>query len=131
MSIESLCSGDVVVKQIQSVSVGVSGGVDETYSDGSAYDCNVQVEQRGDPDGAVDVNLYGARGQAVRYKVYFSEDVSLNPSNRLKWTVKGGVNVATANQKILRVMSYYDEGRPGEDLLWIADCEWVDIRLEG
>lgn len=128
MSIESLCTGDIVVKQTQSISVGISGGVSETYTDGSSYDCNVQVEQRGDPDGAVDVKMYGARGQAVRYKVYFSEDVDLNPSNRLKWTVKSGTAVATP--KLLRVLSYYDEGRPGEDLLWIADCEWIDVRVE-
>lgn len=128
MSIEALCTGDTVVLQTQAVTVGASGGVSESYTDGTAYDCNVQIEERGDPDGAFSDTRYGARGQRTLFKVYFSEDVELNPSMRLKHTVKGGVTLGTA--KIMRVLDYYDEGRPGETMLWIADCEIVDTRLE-
>lgn len=128
MSIESLCQGDTVIKQIQSVAIGETMGVEESYTDGTSYDCMVQVEDYGDPDGAREAKLYGARGQKTLFKVYFSQNVSLDPSNRLKWTIEGGETLGTP--KILRVIDYYKEGRPGEDMLWIADCELVDVRLE-
>ena len=127
MSIEDLCKGDVVVKQSQSLAAGATMGVEETYTDGSSYDCNIQVEDRGDPDGAFQDNRYGARGQRTLYKVYFSQDVTLLPSNRLKWTIKRSTTLSTP--QLLRVIDYYEEGRPGEDMLWIADCEHVDTRM--
>lgn len=128
MSIESLCQGDVVIKQEQTASTDSIMGVDETYADGDEYDCNIQAEEYGDPDGALTYKQYASRGQKTYFKVYFSQDVELLPSHRLKWTVKGNATLTTP--KLLRVIDYYDEGRPGETMLWIADCDLVDTRLD-
>lgn len=123
MSIESLCQGDVVIKQTQTASTGATMGVSENYADGTEYDCTIQVEE----DGALGYHQFAARGQKTYFKVYFSEDVQLTPDHRLKWTVEANTTLGTP--KIMRVVDYYKEGRPGEDMLWIADCDIIDTRL--
>lgn len=126
MSVKSLCKGDIVVRQVETSAVGSIMGVAETLTDGTAYDCTVQVPEKGESAGPT--NLYEARGMRIAYEVFFSEDVNLSEQTKLKWTVKGNATLATP--KILRVLDYYSEGRPGGDMLWIAECELLSTRPE-
>lgn len=125
MSLSDLCTGDTVIVETATHSVGAAGGDVQTWSGSTSYDCLVQTE------GAEAVR-HSARGQQHTHLVFFSADVSLDPlatNARLKWTVKAGVTLATP--RYLRVLAYYSEGRPGEDMLWIAKCELVTVRKEG
>jgi hypothetical protein len=122
MSIASLCTGDTVIKETAAHSIGAAGGDTKTWSGTTEYDCLVQTE-------GLSSTRFAARGEKKMHFVFFSSDVSLTVNNRLKWTVKAGATLAVAIY--LRVLDYYSEGRPGEDLLWIAECEMETGRREG
>ncbi len=122
MSIESLCTGDTVLKGTATHTLGAMGGDSRSYAYGAGLDCTVQTPS------ASAIAAWQARGQRLGYWVFFSTDPSLSPDFRLKWTVRAGTTLATP--KILRVLDCYAEGRPSADLLWIADCEEVTTRSE-
>ena len=126
MSVEELCKGDVVVVHNETAATGASFGVAETYADGVGYDCNVQVPQP--KQFSAESLKYANRGMRLDYWVFFSQDVGLGVNKRLKWTVKVGNALATP--KLLRVLDYYAEGRPGEEMLWIADCMYDETNQE-
>lgn len=123
MSIAALCQGDQVIKQAASRASGAMGGPSNTWSDsGAALDCLIQTM------GADELRKYNARGSKYHRTVFFSSDVALTAGNRLKWTVEA--NATLAVPVYLRVLDYYTEGRPGESMLWIADCEVETTRPE-
>lgn len=120
MSIMNLCQGDLVVKQTLTTTVGASGGVQRSYTDGKKYDCLIQIPS------AREVHDYNLRGQKLDYWVFFPRNIELDESNQLKWTVEAGQILA--EPQYLRVLTYSKEGRPNGDMLWIAACEYVTSR---
>jgi hypothetical protein len=125
MPIADRCTGDKVVRQTVTHTIGAMGGDARTYADGSTLDCCIQTP------GASEITSYAARGQRLTHWVFFSADPNLTPDQRLKVTQQAGVTLGTAIY--LRVLDCYAEGRPGpaaEDLLWVADCEQVSTRSE-
>lgn len=123
MSIASLCTGDQVVIQTPSTTVGDTLGADVSYSNAAAAtECLIQTVS------ASEDTSYAARNQRLTHQAFFSSDVSLGMSKRLKWTVEAGATLSTA--RYLRVLDYYSEGRPGSNLLWVADLEEVAQRFE-
>jgi hypothetical protein len=123
MSIASLCTGDIVVKQAFTHTAGPSMDDIRDPVDIATLSCLVQIPS------ARELAAYAARGSAFSHWVFFSADPSLTVNNRLKWTVQA--NVTLPAPKYLRVLDCYPEGRPGENMLWIADCELQTIRAEG
>lgn len=62
---------------------------------------------------------YAARGKNVTHRGFFSSDVGLTNRHRITW-----------QGSFLRVKACYKRGRPGEDLLWIAELELITTRME-
>ncbi len=81
MSIMNLCQGDLVIKQTLTTTVGASGGVQRSYTDGKKYDCLIQIPS------ANEVHDYSLRGQRLDYWVFFPRNLELDESSQLKWTV--------------------------------------------
>lgn len=121
MSIELLAQGDQVVKQTITTTVGAQGGQVRTPANGATLDCLVQTS-------GGESTRNGGRGSRFSHQVFFSSNPSLTTSNQLKWTVQAGATLTVP--VYLRVLSCYSEGRPGEDLLWVADCEVDTTRQE-
>lgn len=122
MSIESLTQGDTVVKQSSTVAIGESGGQVPTWSDAGSLTCTIQTP------GASETRDYAARGMRLTHWAFFNSDPSLTNGNRLRWTVRAGVTLSVPIY--LRVLDCYPEGRPGENMLWVADLEQVTTRPE-
>jgi len=124
MTIASMATGDTVVPQTETSSVGEAGGIEYSYEDGTALDCLVQTM------GADEAIKYGTRGQRNLYTIFFASNPELNQGYRLKWTHQGGTAFSTA--KYLRVLDQFSEGRPGagNPLLWIVECEESTPRQE-
>lgn len=122
MSVESLCTGDIVIKQTAANTRGPSGDSVRTYSDTATLNCLIQTVS------ASESQKYLAKGSRFSHYVFFSADPSLTVNHRLKWTSRAGATLATPIY--LRVLDCYPEGRPGEDLLWVADCEYETTRSE-
>jgi hypothetical protein len=123
MSVEALCQGDEVIRQVATTTRGSLGGQARGWTDvGTALDCLVQTP------GAGESRKYDARGQRFSHQVFFAEDPALSVNHRLKWTVRAEATLAVPIY--LRVLDCYPEGRPGEDFLWIADCEVETMRTE-
>lgn len=122
MSVSALCKGDRVVVQTEASTIGESMGVAESYTDGATYDCLVQTPS------AEESTKYATRGMRLTHWVFFAQDVGLDTGKRLKWTVRA--NAALSAPMFLRVLDYYAEGRPGADMLWVADCEWDQTKQE-
>lgn len=122
MSIESLCTGDTVIKQTATHALGAAGGDTRTWADAGSLDCTIQTPS------AREQTQYMARGMNFTHKAYFSSDPSLSTDNRLKWTVQKSNTLATPIY--LRVLSIKSQGRPGEALLWIAALEQDTLRGE-
>lgn len=79
--------------------------------------------------------LYAARGMNITHRAFFSSDVKLSTRHRLTWGgLPGGLttgnNAGQPNNGYLRVHAYYKRGRPGDDLLWVAELELVTTRME-
>jgi len=121
MSIESLCTGDQVRVIEFTHALGASGGDVLTPSDGDLLDCLVQSN-----DGSSLSN--DARGQRSDFTLFFSSDPAITVDNQLKWIVQAGVELGTPIE--MRVMAIDSEGRPGETMLWMAQCEHVTTRKE-
>lgn len=120
MSIEDLTSVDTVTPQTETVTIGASGGVNESYADGASLTCLVQeVSSRERLD-------YAARGLDVDFVLYFSTEPSISNNRRLKLVTVGGA----ADGRICRVTGAYKEGRPGEALLWVVLVAFVPTRQE-
>lgn len=119
-----MATGDTIVPQSETSAIGEGGGIEYSYTDGTALDCLVQTM---DADQAIQ---YGARGQRNLYNLFFASNPSLSQNKRIKWTHQGGTALSTA--KYLRVLDQYSEGRPGSgsQLLWIVDAEEVTPRQE-
>lgn len=123
MSVAALATGDTVIPQAATHTVGASFGDARTYLvDGTALDCMVQTM------GASEAKAYSARGSKYLFWVFFSADPALTVNSRLKWTVEKGNTLSPV--KYLRILDCYSEGRPGEDFMWVADCELVTTRGE-
>lgn len=122
MSVESLCQGDQVVKQTEVNTPGAAFGKSLTYTNGSTLDCLIQTVSDSES------NKYQTTGMLFTHQVFFAENPALSSQNRLKWTVKDESNLSSA--AFLRVLACYREGRPGDEMLWIADCSEEQTRLE-
>jgi len=122
MSIESLTTGDTVVKQTATHTMGAAGGDVPTFSDAATLTCLVQTP------GSSESRGYAARGLRLTHKAFFSADPTLTTNDRLKWTSQG--DVALSPVVYLRVIGMLSQGRPGATLLWIADLEQVTTRPE-
>lgn len=122
MSIEELCQGDVVTKQVAAHTLGPSLDDVRTWSDVAALDCLIQTTS------ASESLKYSASGVQFSQIVMFSADPGLTKNHRLKWTTRAGVVLAVPIY--LRVLDCYPEGIPGEDQLWIADCSYETTRSE-
>lgn len=123
MSLDLLCTGDTIVPQTESVTTGEAFGVVYSYTDGTALDCLVQSVN------ASESEQQATRGQRTRYNLFFVSNPSLTQGKRLKWTHHAGTALTTPI--FMRVLSQYDEGRPGEDQwLWVVDAEEDTTRRE-
>lgn len=122
MSIRSMASGDLVVKQTLSYERGIQFG-NKLYAedDASPLECNIQ---------GMSFNQalqFDATGERVLFTVYFAEDPAITTAHQLRVTKRGGV---AYEDLFLRVLSVEEEGRPGQSLLWYALCEFVTSRVE-
>lgn len=122
MSIESLTTGDIVIRQTATTTRGESGGQVQVWSDAGRLDCMIQTASAGE------TLRYDAQGMRLTHWGFFSVDPGLTKNDRLLWVTKAGR--ALSNPIYLKVLDCYAEGRPGEDLLWVADLEQETTRSE-
>lgn len=120
MSLSELTTVDTITPQTESISVGSSGGVNESYSDESTLSCLVQeVSSKERLD-------YASRGISVDVELFFSSSPDIGIDKRIKLNTVGG----EADGRICRVTGAYKEGRPGETLLWVVLANFLETRLE-
>jgi hypothetical protein len=123
MSITNLTRGDQVVRQTITPTAGAMGGTSIALADnGAAIDCFIVTA------GSRELRKYAARGSRYLYTVFFSADYNLTVNSVLKWTVRA--NQTLSPPIYLRVLDYLAEGRPGENVLWTAECEVESTRKE-
>lgn len=123
MSIEDLTKGDTVVRETATHAVSSSGDDVRTWVAGASLECLVQTM------GASEAQRYAVNGSRFLYNVFFSADPSLTRNNRLKWATRAGASLSTPIY--LKVLDCYPEGIPGEDQLWVADCEQETMGAPG
>lgn len=120
MSVESLCTGSTVLKQAETVTVGATFGVNESFAAGTPLECRAEVVS------AHEDRRYAARGIERFWRLFFSSDPAVDNDERMKLTAWDGVVVS----HFLRVLACYTEGRPGTAILWLVDCEQETTRQE-
>lgn len=123
MSIPSLCTGSVVVKQTMTHSVGASGGDVAVPVDGDPITCRFTEMSA---DEAV---RYDARGERSLFTAYFPSDPGFTVDDRLKVTTWANVELTTP--KLCRVLGQRFKANPRGNLaLWVVNCEEVTQRFE-
>lgn len=124
VSIEAICTGDLLEILRGESTPGAMGGVSRTLASVGSFVCNVQTAD------ARDVRDYQARGQKLTHQAYCASDPQVTEADRLRWRKVAGTTVGDAG-KLLRVLGVYPEGRPGAALLWVINLEQVTSREEG
>ncbi|MAT51485.1 MAG: hypothetical protein CMK32_09915 [Porticoccaceae bacterium] len=77
-------------------------------------DCKVQMLSADESDGFL------SDAEAKGVQVLFASDPSLNSRCYLKHTARADGSISA---RWFKVMGTFEEGRPGQTLLWVAMCE--------
>lgn len=119
MSIAELATGDTVVEQTVTSTVGAIFGSTPSVADGPTHVCNVQSMSVGES------KKFSALGQVKLFNVFFATDPTLERNSRLKWTKTDGNQTTFAVPRILKVLATDEERNPeGSEVLYIAQCVW-------
>jgi hypothetical protein len=111
MSLESLSSQESVTVSRQTASTGAAWGQSTATESSRTLVCRVETL------GAREIQAYQARGQNATHRVMFYFDPAITKQDIIAW-----------GDKTLKVVDAYQQGRPGELMLWIVDCDHETTR---